>query len=205
VPEFVTVGTDSGVIPPAAAEPPAPIRVELLDIPLMLDSHDASAASFYVAAWPLGPGRFRGAALFEPTADGLDYTTAAIAPVASVIGETLWDLYPGPTGRWDRGNVFEVQLDHGELQSLPEARVLAGANAALVGRKVLQFRTAELVAEGHYRLSNLLRGQLGTEHATGLGVDWLAAPVPQGPTGDLAQTISFTNTGVGLRRTRRCI
>jgi len=158
VPEFVTVGTESGAIPPAAAEPPAPIRVELLDMPLMIDAHDASAASFYVAACPLGAGRFRGAALYEPTADGLDYTTAAIAPVPSVIGETLWDLHPAPTGHLDRGNVFDVQLDYGELQSLPEARVLAGTNVALVGDEVLQFRTAELVSVGRYRLSNILRG-----------------------------------------------
>jgi len=122
VPEFVTVGTESGLVPPAAAEPPGPIRVELLDTPLMIDAYALSAASFYVAACPLGPGRFRGAALFEPAADRLDYTTAAIAPVASVLGQTLWDLYPGPTGRGDLGNVFGVRLDRGELQGLPEAR-----------------------------------------------------------------------------------
>jgi hypothetical protein len=226
VPEFVTVDTGSGAIPPSAPEPPAPIRVELLDMPLMLDTHDASGPSFYVAACPVGPGRFRGAVLFQPTADELDYTVAAVASVPSVIGETLWDLYPGPVGRWDRGNVFEVQLDHGTLETLPEERVLAGANAALVGNEVLQFRNAELVGEGRYRLFTLLRGQLGTEHEVafkpagtrfvlldparqprppfslsrlGAEIEWVAAPMPQGPTGDLAEEIVFANLGTGLR------
>lgn len=226
VPEFVTVDTGSGAIPPSAPEPPAPIRVELLDMPLMLDAHDASDSSFYVAACPVGPGRFRGAVLYQPTADGLDYTVAAVASTPSVIGETLWDLHPGPVGRWDRGNVFELQLDHGTLETLPEERVLAGANAALVGNEVLQFCNAELVGEGRYRLSMLLRGQLGTEHEAafkpagtrfilleparqprppfslsrlGVETEWIAAPVPQGPTGDLAEAIVFANLGAGLR------
>ncbi len=122
--------------------------------------------------------------------------------------------------------MFEVQLDHGTLESLPEERVLAGANAALVGSEVLQFRNAALVGEGRYRLSILLRGQLGTEHEVafkpagtrfilldparqprppfslsrlGAEIAWIAAPVPQGPTGDLAEEIVFANSGAGLR------
>lgn len=60
IPEFATVPTDSGTIPPLAPEPVAPIRVELLDMPLMIESHEASAGSYYLAACPLGGGRFRG-------------------------------------------------------------------------------------------------------------------------------------------------
>jgi len=45
--------------------------------------------------------------------------------------------------------------------------VLNGANAALLGSEILQFKTATLVAPGQYRLSGLLRGRLGTEWAVG--------------------------------------
>lgn len=226
IPEFATVPTDSGSIPPLAPEPVAPIRVELLDMPLMIESHDATAPSFYLAACPLGGGRLRGASLFQPTADGLDYTVAAVASLPSIIGSTVTALGPGPAWRWDALNSFEVQLDHGTLQSLSDERVLGGANAALIGDEILQFTTAELIAPGRYRLSRILRGQRGTEHEIaehpagsrfvlldpsrqprptfsvariGTSVGWRVAPGPQGPSGDLAQEITFTNTGRGLR------
>ena len=226
VPEFYTAPTGSGSLPPAAAEPVAPIRVELLDMPIMTDSHDASAASFYVAACPVGAGRFRGATLFQPTADGLDYVVAAFAGLPSIMGESVTELAPGPAWRWDVVNSVEVQLDFGTLQSLADERVLAGANAALVGDEVIQFANAELIGEGRYRLSRLLRGQRGTEHEiathpaasrfilldparqprpsfpvsrVGIEIAWRTAPVPQGPSGDLSEEIVFANSGRGLR------
>jgi hypothetical protein len=226
IPEFATVPTDSGSIPPLAPEPVAPIRVELLDMPLMIESHEATAPSFYFAGCPLGGGRFRGASLFQPTADGLDYTVAAVASLPSVLGSTVTALGPGPAWRWDTLNSFEVQLEYGALQSLSDERVLGGANAAMVGDEILQFTTAELIAPGRYRLSRLLRGQRGTEHEIvghpagsrfvlldparqprpafsvariGTAIAWRVAPVPQGPSGDLAQEIAFTNSGRGLR------
>jgi hypothetical protein len=56
--------------------------------------------------------------------------------------------------------------------------VLAGANAAALRRddgacEVIQFANAELVGEGTYLLSRLLRGQLGSEWA-------IADPLPAG-------------------------
>jgi hypothetical protein len=226
VPEFYTAPTGSGVLPPSAPEPVAPVRVELLDMPIMIDNHDASASSFYVAAYPVGIGRFRGATLFQPTADALDYTVAAAASLPSIIGTTVTELAPGPAWRWDRANAVEVQLDYGALQSLADERVLAGGNAALIDDEVIQFASAELIAEGRYRLSRLLRGQRGTEHEIaahpagsrfilldparqprpnvsvsriGIEITWRTAPVPQGPSGDLSGEIVFTDSGKGLR------
>jgi hypothetical protein len=142
------------------------------------------------------------------------------------MGETITELAPGPAWRWDRVNTFEVQLDYGSLQSLADERVLAGGNAALIGDEVIQFANAELIAEGRYRLSRLLRGQRGTEHEVaahptgsrfilldparqprpnfsvsriGIEIAWRYAPVPQGPSGDLSGEIVFSDTGNGLR------
>jgi hypothetical protein len=226
IPEFYTAPTDSGVLPPSIPEPVAPVSVQLLDMPIMIDNHDASAPSFYVAACPVGTGRFRGATLFQPTADALDYVVAAVAGLPSIMGETVTTLAAGPAWRWDRVNTVEVQLDYGSLQSLADERVLAGGNAALIGDEVIQFANAELIAEGRYRLSRLLRGQRGTEHEIaahaagsrfilldparqprpnfsvsriGIEIAWRYAPVPQGPSGDLSGEIVFANTGNGLR------
>jgi hypothetical protein len=115
-----------------------------------------------------------------------------------------------------------VLLDFGSLQSLPDERVLAGANAALIGDEILQFAIAELVGPARYRLSRLLRGQRGTEHEVkshpegsrfvlldparqprpafplarvGVPIAFRAAPIPEGPTGDHALALPFTNGG----------
>jgi hypothetical protein len=226
LPQFVTVPTDSGVIPPVVPEPVGPIRAELLDLPLMIESHAASAQSFYFAACPIGGGTFKGATLFRETADGLDFTIAATAPFASVVGDTVTALAPGPADYWDEVNQVEVQLTHGTLESLPDSRILNGANGALIGDEIVQFASAELIGPSLYRLSRLLRGRLGTEHriathpigsrfvllspgqqvrptfsAAGLGlsIEWTYAPVPQGPTGDQAGTVPFANSGAGLK------
>ncbi|NJO53594.1 MAG: hypothetical protein HC829_01025 [Bacteroidales bacterium] len=225
-PDYVTAPTGSGSMPPVAADPVPPVKIELLDMPIIIDAHDGAAASFYVAARPMGGGRFRGASLFQPTADGLDYTTAAVATLASTMGATVTVLPPGPVWTWDRCNSVEVQLDDGTLQSLPDERILAGANAALIGDEVIQFATAELIAAGRYRLSRLLRGQRGTEHEVathpagsrlilldparqvrpafsvarlGIATAYKGAPVPEGPAGSHAIDVPFTNGGRGLK------
>ena len=225
-PDFVSVPTGSGSLPPAAPEPVSPVRIDLLDMPILIDAHEASSPSFYMAACPLGGGRFRGASLFQPTADGLDYVSATVATLASTMGATVTTLSSGPVWTWDRGNSVEVQLDHGALQSLPDERVLAGSNAALIGNEIVQFATAELIAAGRYRLSRLLRGQRGTEGEVvthpagsrfimldparqvrptfsvsrlGLTIAYKGAPVPEGPAGDHALSLPFANGGRGLK------
>jgi hypothetical protein len=84
-----------------------------------------------------------------------------------VIGTTLDTLAPGPATHWDNANVFRVQLASGALSSQSDASVLNGANVAAIRNadewEVFQFANAELVGEKTYRLSRLLRGQLGTE------------------------------------------
>jgi|SRR5262245_45378596 len=46
-----------------------------------------------------------------------------------------------------------------------EVEVLNGANVILIGNEILQFRDVADLGDGHYRLSHLLRGRLGTEWA----------------------------------------
>lgn len=226
MPQFVTVPTGSGGLEPNVPAPASPTRVELLDLPLMTENHAGVAQSFYMAACSLGGGVFRGVQLFRPTADGLDYTVAAIAAAPSVVGDTVIVLNAGPAHVWDDANSVEVQLAHGALESLPDSRILDGANGALIENEVIQFANAELIGSGRYRLSRLLRGRLGTEHRIashpigsrfvaldpgrqvrptfsganlGQTIAWRYAPVPQGPTGDQSGEIAFANSGEGLK------
>jgi hypothetical protein len=75
----------------------------------------------------------------------------------------------------------DVRLYHGTLASRAAMDVLGGANAMAARTagglwEVLQFRDAQLIGERTYRLSVLLRGQLGTEDAAAEGL-LVGAPV----------------------------
>ncbi|MCP9626150.1 glycoside hydrolase/phage tail family protein [Rhodopseudomonas palustris] len=142
-----------------------PAHVVALDLPVI----DAQAPdvltrlAVFADPWP-------GAELIYASADGTSYQPVASAAVRAVVGETLDPLPRGPLALWDRGSRVRVRLYGGALSSLPDARVLAGGNAAAVQNEageweVLQFANAELI-DGHtYLLSRLLRGQAGTEPA----------------------------------------
>jgi hypothetical protein len=90
----------------------------------------------------------------------------------AIIGETLDILSPGPVARMDRGTAFRVKVRGGALASVSELQMLAGVNVgALCGAdgawEIFAFASAELVADGVYRLSTLLRGLGGETHLAG--------------------------------------
>jgi hypothetical protein len=92
------------------------------------------------------------------------------------MGRLAGALYPHVSGRWQDASIW-VDVLGGDLASRTELAVLGGANTALVeteaGWEVIQYRDAELISEGHYRLDFLLRGQQGSEAA-------MAAGAPEG-------------------------
>ncbi len=93
---------------------------------------------------------------------------AAVSLTANAaMGELLEPLAAGPQWVWDRANAITVRLWTGILASVTEEALFAGANAAAVGDpvngwEIVQFRDAELIAPGTWRLSMLLRGQRGS-------------------------------------------
>lgn len=139
-----------------------PTKLYMLDIPLLRDIDDGygiySAALGYTSGWD-------GAQLFK-SADGATWTefgavhligaTAGFA--ASVLGDFTQNIF-------DETNTVTVTLISGTLSSVTEAEVLAGANAALLGEEILQFKTATLVSGTTWTLFGLLRGRKGTEWA----------------------------------------
>jgi hypothetical protein len=150
-----------------------PVQAHILDLPMLAgDEGDVlTRLAVFADPWP-GP-----AAVWR-SFDGLSYENAALVLAPAIVGATLDALPAGPTSRWDHRNALRVRLGGGALSSLPDASVLAGANAAALQRpdgawEVLQFAQAELVAENTWRLSRLLRGQAGSEWALG-------DPLPEG-------------------------
>lgn len=96
-------------------------------------------------------------------------TTKITLTRRAIFGKTLTPLPAGPVGRYDRANVIDIELSAGHIASLGSAEFLGSANAlslqTLLGWEVIQFQNAQLISPHVYRLSTLLRGQLGSDYA----------------------------------------
>jgi hypothetical protein len=162
----VVVGGAGGVASAPVAPPSRPLGV-MLDIPLLSVEEERDGPLVAAAADPW-PGRvtvFAGA-------DAATLTERARATSPAAVGALLEDLSAGPAGRWDEGNEVQIYLVGAALASATELGVLNGANVLGVEGvdgewEILRFRDAVLVAPDTYRISGLLRGLAGTEHAQG--------------------------------------
>ncbi len=143
----------------------APTRVyaRFLDLPLLSGREMEHTPHVAVSKSPwAGP-----VAIYSAGQDA-GYSLAAEALRPAVIGETLNELDPAIPGVWMRRSLL-VKIESGRLQSGNEADVLNGGNTAALRSsdvddwEVVQFRSAELVDAGVYRLDGLLRGQAGTD------------------------------------------
>jgi len=147
-------------IPPALG----PVHAVALDLPTVDDSDPPTLlrVAAFADPWP-------GAVTIWRSFDGETYDVAGTALSPSVIGRTLDDLPAGPTARFC-GAAVRVALFGGALASVSDITLFSGANAAAVQRpdgawEVVQFAGAELVGDGIYRLTRLIRGQAGSEWA----------------------------------------
>lgn len=110
---------------------------------------------------------WRGVAVYaSPQQD--DFQERALVDARATMGELTTVLGVGASGRIMTGQTLDVLLYAGELQSRSPLQVFNGANTALLKAadgtwEVLQFIDAEEIAPNHWRLSRLLRGQIGTE------------------------------------------
>ncbi len=139
-------------------------RLELLDLPVFpSDDIDKpvlrSAATGYSGSWG-------GAAIYRSDDNGDNYSYFYSINNPACIGASFNILSSAPSVVFDEKNTVTVILvGNRQLQSVTELAVLNGANAALLGDEIIQFKTATLISDGQYTLSGLLRGRLGTEWA----------------------------------------
>jgi hypothetical protein len=132
-----------------------------MDIPILRD--EDNEAGFYAAYSTTGDAA--GCTLYR-SSDGVAYTLIKQMTSESVMGSAVGALGAGSKGNiFDHALTVDVVLTEGELASDAQLNVLNGANLALLGREVIQFKTATLISPKTYRLSGLLRGRFGTEWA----------------------------------------
>lgn len=136
-----------------------------LDLPAGLGG-DTSQTQFRAALWQKP---WRSHALFvSPEETGFVFRSGVARPAR--LGRLVGGLAPGFCGRIDRSGSILVELFDAQVASVSTAQLLNGANAAALRSaagmwEVVQFSTAEEIAPQLWRLSGLLRGQLGTDDA----------------------------------------
>lgn len=141
--------------------------VVFLDLPLISGNERdwAPHVAAFAAPWPGGVQVLRSASSSNYVLD-----TALIHPAA--IGQTLADFPAAPPWRWDMTNSLNIQLTNGALSSTDDLSLLGGANVIAVQNasgewEIVQFANATLVAPNQWSLTRLLRGQAGSEGASG--------------------------------------
>lgn len=164
--QSVTRATSGG-----AAQAFAP-EVILLDLPMMGSKPPESYACAAVLARPWRSVTLSAAVGTE------GYRPRAVAARPATLGRLSNAFGPGVPGRIDRANVLDVALAFGSFASVTDAELLSGSNRLAVQAangvfEIVSFETAQEVAAGRWRLSNLIRGQFGT-------VDAMAAGAPAG-------------------------
>lgn len=152
----------------AATEPGKPL-VMFLDLPILGDAPPQD--NFRVAAFA-APWRTQ-AVLASPAESGFVERTSLTEP--AVTGEVVSIGGQGFEGRIDRFGHVDVKLDSGEVSSVSMLQLLNGANVAAMRAEngvweLFQFASAEEIAPSVWRLTDLLRGQLGTNDAMTAGV-----------------------------------
>lgn len=127
---------------------------------------DRPVAALSAQPWPGATAVYAG-----PTPE--TQSLRAIVRAQAVMARLAEPLKPGPVGRWDMGARLHLEPVSGVLSSQPGGGVLSGANAAFVqsdaGWELLAFRTAELLPDGGYMLTDLLRGLQGSDEAAAAG------------------------------------
>lgn len=155
--------------PATLATPPhiGPVLPFFMDLPILGEGETAHAPFVAVTArpWP-------GSAAVYSSDSGADYRLDMILAAQATAGVTLDPLARGCSGRVTAPLGLRVKLTAGQLQSVDAQAFLAGGNLFAIGDghpdrwEVFQARDAVLEEEGVWRLSHLLRGQLGTDALT---------------------------------------
>lgn len=137
----------------------------LLDVPALATDNTADAMLRFAA---IGKGEgWTGAAIYRSDDAGGSYARLVSFSEPCVIGSAISTLAVGAPQVFDEVNTVDVVLmGDGVLSSATELAVLNGANLAVLGDELIQFKSAVALAVNKYRLSGLLRGRLGTEWAT---------------------------------------
>lgn len=149
---------------PIAHRAPAGVTAALLDLPLMTGDEAPQAPHLAATASPWsGP-----VAAWQGAFPAGEFSLAGTVLSPAALGVTETALPAWRPALWQRGAGLVVRMPAGaDLSARERAEVLDGANLLALGTgadwELVQFAGAELVGPGLWRLTDLLRGQFGTD------------------------------------------
>ncbi len=149
---------------------PGPTVYEILDIPLLQDNYDYAGYPLAMAGRLAG---WTGGELLVTDDGGQSWIyLQSVQPPGATMGFASTALGAHGGTVLDKSSLLTVRLYHGELSSVTEAQMFAGSNWFAYGvngrYEVIAAQNCVLQGDGTYILSDFLRGQMGTEWATGL-------------------------------------
>lgn len=156
---------DSGRSNQVADVVAVPTALYAFELPWSGDG-DGATPALRVAA-TAASSAWKGAALYAEQADGAMYSLAATGRTRSIAGKALTALAQASPLLLDLANTVDIELaaEDFALNSATWAQLMQGANKALLGEEIVQFARSEHLGGRSWRLSALLRGRGGTEHA----------------------------------------
>ena len=141
----------------------------VLDIPLYSGdepSHWSPRLAAFANPWPGSVAVYKDE---DPDVGVEDWELKRTLNLENVMGNLVGAVGTGKTGVWLRNQTITVNLLGGTLPTADsDIRVLNGDNTCAMQNdqghwEIFQYKTATLDGNGHYVLSDLIRGQLGTE------------------------------------------
>ncbi|MET1755023.1 phage tail protein [Novosphingobium sp. RD2P27] len=156
----------TGLFPAPVDLPAASTQLVALELPWDGSRGDADAALVVAAVGATGTV-WSGATLYADRGDGQLLPLGSSGRERAVIGFAKEPLAPASPLLFDRTSHLLVVLTSQDQVLSPAgfSELGAGANLALIGNELVQFGRADPVGAGRWRLSQLLRGCGGTEHA----------------------------------------
>ncbi|MCP1647004.1 phage tail protein [Pseudomonas nitroreducens] len=142
-----------------------PMDIPVVDETLQNAPGISSAAAGYTNGWP-------GAVVVRSADNGQTYTDLQAYIEKGTIGYASNALSANSGFLIDYLSKLQVSLIAGSLESITRAQMMVGQNYAAYGMdgrwEIVRFQTATLQADGSYIVTGLVRGDKGTEWATGL-------------------------------------
>ena len=165
---------------PSAGELPSailPPNVVVLDLPIFDEDQAGHAPQLAINA-----NHWTGGSPVALSNDGSAFQTRQTVDRAAAIGTLRSELGSGVIGVFDNATMIEIDLPNANLSSVEEQVLFSGRNVLAIQSRLntwelLQFGHAELIGPNRWKLSKLLRAQLGTEDALEAGFDIGAAVV----------------------------
>lgn len=154
----------------AALTTPGNSLYRLMDIPLLSDSYDTAgfpaAMTGYLTTWT-------GGVLYRSTDNGQTWVDLSAFPApGTVIGYATNTIGAHGGTVLDKSSLLTVKLYSGTLSSITETQMFSGQNWFAYGIdsrwEIIAAQKCVLQGDGSYILSDFLRGQMGSEWATGL-------------------------------------